>query len=308
MKLSEKTELSQISLTGLRALVLLALLIQKPRSLDEIRQEFLALKIIEPEHSNDIIRIDINTLKVMGCEITRANAKTNYKYKLLKHPFSLELTKSEVAVLKRAYNKVKNRSGIELMLKYHGLFNKLAENVFDEDIKGAIYGLSVLKSYDISFIKELVEDCNNKTTLTLIYQNPSAKEASEKTVAAQKVVVHNDSVYLYCFDFKKQAFATLNVKRIKSIVARFLGGKDIEVKTTDVKFLLKKSSIADIEENEHVISETPEGKIILGSYYNDFLAMQRILSFGADCVVLEPESFRENVIAKLKSMRSVYDN
>ena len=65
-------DINQVSLTGVRGIVLLALLIDAPRSLQEIRQAYLNLKIMEPEHSDDIIRIDINTLKASGCDITRA--------------------------------------------------------------------------------------------------------------------------------------------------------------------------------------------------------------------------------------------
>ena len=47
--------------------------------------------------------------------------------------------------------------------------------------------------------------------------------------------------------------------------------------------------------------------VIEGRYYNDFLAAQRILSFGANCTVLEPQEFRETIIQKLKNMRNVYN-
>lgn len=74
-KPADKSELNQVSLTGLRGIVLLGLLIEAPRSLKEIREIFTDLNIFEPEHSDDILRIDINTLKASGCEITKANAK-----------------------------------------------------------------------------------------------------------------------------------------------------------------------------------------------------------------------------------------
>ena len=66
-KLLEDTELNQISLTGTRSLVLVGLLMKAPRSLEEIRKAFIELKIMEPEHSDDILRIDLNTLRTMGC-------------------------------------------------------------------------------------------------------------------------------------------------------------------------------------------------------------------------------------------------
>ena len=307
LKLAEHTEINQVSLTGVRALIILALLIESPKSFKEIHQSLIDYKLMQAGDSTDIIRIDINTLKNSGCEITRAGSKTNFKYTLLKHPFSMEFTKEEISVLKRAYNKIKSSSGIELMLKYDELFKKLAANVTDCAGKEVLYGISVLKNLNTGIIKELIEDCAAKRTLTLMYQNPSAKEASQKVVSAQKVALQNDSVYLYCFDFAKKESVTLNIKRILSIISRISDGRNIEIKTTNVKFFLKNSSLSDIDDDEVIVEELPDSKVIEGKYYNDFIAMQRILSFGADCTVLEPADFREKVIEKLKSMKGVYN-
>ena len=40
-KPADKTELNQISLTGMRAIVLIGLLIEAPRTLEEIREKFI---------------------------------------------------------------------------------------------------------------------------------------------------------------------------------------------------------------------------------------------------------------------------
>ena len=61
------------------------------------------------------------------------------------------------------------------------------------------------------------------------------------------------------------------------------------------------------EENEVILENRDDGYIIEGRYYNDFLAAQRILSFGANCTVLEPQEFREKIIQKLINMRNVYN-
>ena len=153
-KPADKSELNQVSLTGLRGIVLLGLLIEAPRSLKEIREIFTELNIFEPEHSDDILRIDINTLKASGCEITKANAKTGFKYRLLKHPFSLNILKDEINVIKKAYKKIKDSSNIELILKYDELFKKLAEYIDDSEAKETLRGLSVLKTFDTEYIQE----------------------------------------------------------------------------------------------------------------------------------------------------------
>ena len=123
LKIAEKNDLCQVSLTGIRALLVMGLLIKAPRSLDEIREEFIKLNIMEESHSDDILRIDLNTLRSMGCEITRSSAKTDFKYVLLKHPFSLTITEEEALFLKKVYKRVKDNSDINwrimlLILKF----------------------------------------------------------------------------------------------------------------------------------------------------------------------------------------------
>lgn len=260
-KPADKSELNQVSLTGLRGIVLLGLLIEAPRSLKEIREIFTDLNIFEPEHSDDILRIDINTLKASGCEITKANAKTGFKYRLLKHPFSLNILKDEIHVIKKAYKKIKDSSNIELILKYDELFKKLAEYIDDSEAKETLRGLSVLKTFDTEFIQDLIR---------------------------KKSVV-------------------LNIKRIGAILARFSGSSKVEIEYTTVKFFLKNFGVTGIEENEVILENRDDGYIIEGRYYNDFLAAQRILSFGANCTVLEPQEFREKIIQKLINMRNVYN-
>ena len=104
-RVAEKEKLNQISLTGMRAIIVLGLLMVAPRSLEEIKKFYTMINIFDEYGSDDTIRIDINTLKNVGCEITRASQKTNYKYVLGNHPFSLKVNLEEIKVLKKVYKK-----------------------------------------------------------------------------------------------------------------------------------------------------------------------------------------------------------
>ena len=245
-KPADKSELNQVSLTGLRGIVLLGLLIEAPRSLKEIREIYTELNIFEPEHSDDILRIDINTLKASGCEITKANAKTGFKYRLLKHPFTLNILKDEINVIKKAYKKIKDSSNIELILKYDELFKKLAEYIDDSEAKETLRGLSVLKTFDTEFIQELIEDCRQNRTLRLSYRTPQAKDDSQKEVCAHRIVFQNDKIYLYGFDLIRKKSVVLNIKRIGAILARFSGSSKVVIEYTTVKFFLKNFGVTGV--------------------------------------------------------------
>lgn len=302
----KKTDLNQISLTGVRAIALIGLLILAPRSLEEIKQNFVKLKIMDNENSDDILRIDMNTIKAMGCEISRLSAKTGHKYVLTKHPFSLKLTLEDARIFKRVYNKIKPDADISLLLEYDNLFKRISEKIYDKDIKEAFCGISVLKYFDINNIRELISDCNNEHTLNLTYKNPTTGEGSSKNVIAQKLVFKNDKIYLYCYDLAKKKPVILNLARIKEILSRKNTENLTEPKTVNVKFILKDFCTETLLDEEVVLEEVNDYIIVEGHYFNEFIATQRILSFGARCTVLEPEAFKNSIIAKLKKMREIY--
>lgn len=307
LKLQEDVELRQISLTGTRALMIVGLLMQAPRSLEEIKEAFIEMKIMEPEHSYDILRIDLNTLRIMGCVISRSSAKTGFKYALEKHPFPLNITSEEVGLLSKLYKKVKDKSDISLLLKYDELFKKLAFHVNDDEVREELYGISALKGFDVEKISSLKDDCANHRIITLVYKKPTVRDSGTKEVCAQNLVFQNDKVYLFGHDLKKNESIVLNTKRIKSIVSRRDNDDNVKTKGICVKFHLKTFGMNEALENEQIIETNDNGYIVEGNYHNEFVAIQRLLSFGASATVLEPQDIKKKIIQKLKDMRANYN-
>ena len=301
-----KDDLNQISLTGLRALVLIGLLINKPCSMDEIRGAFINYKIIDEKSSTDILRIDLNTIKHMGCEISRPSAKTDNKYVLTKHPFDLKITKEEILALKKVYKKIKEKANLSNLFAYDELFRKISDYVCEEDIKEQLLGISILKYYDIEEIKELVLDCKYKKTLEILYKKTTSKKEEKREIVAEKIEVKNDKLYLLSYDVEKQESRVFNIRRIVSVLSRKLKNGNFEVELTKVKYILKNIDLSEIEENEKIIETLENGYLIEAEFYNDFLAIQRILSFGANCVVLEPQEIKDKIIEKIREMRKTY--
>jgi len=298
--------LNQISLTGARSLVLLGLLIVAPRSFEEIKQAYIDFNLYEESNSEDIIRIDFSTLKNIGCEIARCSNKTGNKYVLLKHPFTFNITKDEIDLLSKLYKHVKIQGNIHQLIEYDDLFKKLASYICDENLKESLLGISVLKFYEINFLKELIVDCEQNRILNLIYKKPTSKYETELDFVAQKLVYQNEKIYLHGFDARKQSPLVLSINRIKTIISKKLSKCNINSKEVRVKFLLKTYGFQSLVENEKVIETSEKGYVIEGYYHNKFLATQRILSFTSDCTVLEPEEFRLHIINKLKEIRSLY--
>ena len=304
--INEKNELNQISLTGIRALVLIGMLIKAPRSLDEIRSAFIELNIHDKNNSDDILRIDLNTLKLMGCEISRASQKTNYKYVLSNHPFSLKINNEELAAIKKIYKHLQNQSSIARLIEYDELLNKIANQVCDQKTKENILGISIFKRYNIQNIKELLADCKFNRILNLEYKKPTSNKTYKKEITAQKLVYKNDNILLYCKDNEKNEPSILNFSRIVSIFSRRKNKNDLEIKTTKIKFEIDNTETDLLEENEKIVGSSETKCIIEAEYHNDFVATQRILSLGTKCKVIEPIDFRNSIVAKLREMSANY--
>ena len=306
IKVAEKNELTQVSLTGIRSIVLLGLLIIAPRSLEEIRKIFLQYNIIDESSSNDILRIDINTLKYMGCEISRASAKTDFKYVLGNHPFSLNVTLEEIKLIKRFYKIVKKTADIPKLLVYDDFFKKIAKFISNEN-KEAFLGISVLKHFDIKLIKSLLRDCDEKALLTLDYISPDNQFVLTKKIAAKSLEFRNDKIYLHGFDIEKNKWIILNLKRIQSIWGKNKNNGDYIENKICTRLMLKSIYNNTLEDNEKVIDKIGNNCIVEGVYFNKFLCIQRMLSFGANCTVLEPLEIKNKIIELLQEMRKIYE-
>ena len=307
LKFDEKTNLNKISLTGVRSIALIGLLCVAPRSMEEIRKAFIEMKIMDDSHSDDILRIDLNTIKAMGCEISRSSAKTNFKYILTKHPFMLNLTKEDVKYIKRGINKIKDSLDVDVLIDYHILIKKLSEYISDEEVKEYFLGVSPLKHYNINKVTALRNDCRDNKTLTLIYRKTQTEHETEKKIIAQRLKFQNDKLYLCGYDMGRKALVVLNAKRIKKILSSKTGQYGEIPKPMKIKFFIKNYLTNSFSNEETVLEEKDNGYIVEGEYFNEFFGIQRILSFGADCTVLEPCELKDKIISKLRGMKQLYE-
>ena len=65
-------------------------------------------------------------------------------------------------------------------------------------------------------------------------------------------------------------------------------------------YLAKKKKIC------YNIKNDEKGYLIEGVYLTEFSMAQRILSFGANCILLEPQELKAKIVDKIKEMRKNY--
>lgn len=306
LKLYEKVDTKLISLTGARTLLLLTLLSTGPKNAEEINNFFLTNNILDKAYSKDTLRMDLNCLKSYGIKISRAN-KNDGRYILLSSPFMLKITKKEIKALSKLYYMDIEKLSVTQLITYHKLFNKLADFTDSQELKELIKGISILKNLNIELLEELNNECKNKNLILINYHSPRATTEREIKIKTDYIGFRSSQLYLFGFDTERNKHVFLNISRIKKIILRFLD-KDIpEAPLTTVKFRLKNFENYALENTEIILDKNDNEALITGQYYNDFIAIQRMMYFAEDCTVIEPQEIIDQIVEKLLNMRKHYD-
>ena len=95
--------------------------------------------------------------------------------------------------------------------------------------------------------------------------------------------------------------------RIKKIICTIFDKNSNFGLDINIKFKLNNYKEYKLEENETIIEEANNYSIVNGRYYNDFIGIQRMMEFGSDCIILEPEYIKQKVIKNYEEMNALYD-
>ena len=302
-----RDENKQISMTGARALVMLVILLESPKTFEEIRDFMIKCGVMDKSYSVDTVRIDVNTLKAIGCDISKATKRTNHKYILKSHPFRLFTNNSEIGALKTLYDKMLKTMSADRIVMFHDLLEKIASMVDKDDLAEQIRGISILKQDNISVLKNLIEKCKKHNRVVLEYQPPYSDTYKKYDITIEKLGIRNRKLYIYCYNHSEEKRMFLNTARIKSVINSMFNRDTTFSSDVKIRYELKNFKEFELEDNEIILETNGNNAVIEGRYFNKFLALQRVLSFAGNCTVIEPNDFKESIINKLKEMRSLYE-
>lgn len=304
-KIAENIELLQLNATGMRIIMLFSLLLEAPRTIDEIMVEYERNPFIK-DVSDDTVRNDINALRDAGCEISYAT-KMNYPYVLLKHPFDIVFKKSQIDAFKKVYNRFYEDFSFEELFVIDEFFEKIIKYSNNDELNEEIRKISKLSSYNKDLVKSLIHYANSNYKITIRYR-VKVGYVKQYELIAQKVAFRHNKLYLFCIDTRYMRNAFFKVENIVSIL-------NVNIKKSEeerVPFVAKYKLLNIREENypisnnEKVVEVSGNDLIIEANTPNEFIMMQNVLNLGKRCVVLEPLEFREKIVEKIKSIRGVY--
>lgn len=305
---------ASISKTGYRALLLFRLLLESPRTRDEILEAFSTDNLVGKDISKDTITNTVNALRLSGCVISRPNMRTNFKYILKEHPFSIKITKSHVKYLQDLRKGIISSGDWRLIESVNKFYSKICDFVQDDESKNELLYTQPLKNINQKVLMDLIRYSNSKKSVNIVYDSPR-HGISTIGFMPDFIQFENDKLYVWGYSFKYNKIGYLRIDRIKSVdIVDFSENKKLieyyDSLVYTVKYKLDGYSAVMYSEQprEKLIHKSKFGLIIEAKVYSEFNFMQRILSYGADCTIISPCEFKEKFIKSIKDIRAGYDD
>lgn len=297
-----------MSLTGYRTLVILEALIESSKSNDEINNCLLNDQYIKERFSSDTLRIYINSLRAVGCEILGANKSNDKKYELLSHPFIYDIPKSQLNALSKLYKNIYDKIDVKEVITMEDFFEKISDLVKNENTKDFLKNLSMLKGIDKNILNDLIIYCKNKNQITFLYNSPKSGE-KEIEIIADKLAFKSEKLYLWGNNLIHKEYSYFSVDKILKICSiKILKNKEDFPPVKVIYELYNHNEDYILKPDEKIIEKTDNKLVIEVDSKNEFNLVQRILYLGGDCKVIQPQSFIEKLLNKLKTMEEAYEN
>lgn len=302
-----------VSLTAYRVIAIFNMLKNSPCTDNEISNALNDDTSLSRLLSKDSIWLYINTLKAIGCQVSRPTKINDYKYILKDHPFKINLTISEVKTLINIRKYINNLSDWRLSCNYDKFISAVC-HLLDDETKDSIANINKHLIREVSYLDkcdllvEIDKYCKKRASILIKYVSPSGN-VYEINFLADFLKYENGAIYLWGYNLDTGDMQYLRVDRINSVKKIDIKNDSLIIKTpTTAKYKLFGVIVASHtpDEDERIIDEDDNSITVEANIKNKFKFFQKIMSFGDNCVILEPEELREELVKKLKLMSDIY--
>lgn len=305
---TNKVTYNLMSFTGYKALLLFSLLAENPKSYEEICNYFFNHPYLREKISIDTLRVYINSLKRIGCEVKRFRGEDKIsRYVITAHPFELKMSEDEMQSVIKTYKSLVKNINVNELLSLEKFFEKIGKYIKSEKFINKIKNISPLKDINREILEELLDCCEKKNQIVIEYNSPNSG-IKDIEILTDKIDISNGKVYLYGTGFEYMEYGIFLVSRIKGIKEIKLNKTIPEnLKTICITYELNcnpKNLILD--SNEKLIKSDTNKATIELTTSNEFLAKQKFLEYGPTCKIISPENFKNDFIALLNNMKAGY--
>jgi predicted DNA-binding transcriptional regulator YafY len=296
-----------MSFTGFKSVLIFSLLLDGPKSYQELQKFLENHEYLHEKVSIDTIRIYINSLKEIGCNVIKKRYDGITKYSIDKHPFSLKFNEKQIKNIIKIYKAIINSIEVSDLLALQEFFTKISDYIDDENLKTKLLNISPISNIDKTLINELLSSINQNAELTIYYNSSNSGKKNIKIIS-DKLFIENGKLYLAGFNSEYENYSNFLVSKIIKIVSVNINNKTIELPELVVqyKYLTKNNQKLNLLENEKLIEDLKDYQIIEIKSRNKFEIVQRIMSLSTNCIIISPDDFKKHVLSILKQMKEGY--
>ena len=304
---SNKVTYNLMSFTAFKTLLIFSMLIEAPRSYQDIIDYFESHDFINEKIAIDTIRVYINSLKRAGCVITKTKRAEGSKFVLVSHPFTLTITSEQIKSLTKTYKILAKTLDISELIILEKLLRKISSNINDTELTETLEKVSLLSGLEIKLLEDIQACCRRKNQIVLSYNSPRSNKTNLEIIC-DKLGYENNKLYLYGTSIDYQQSTYLLVNRIIGInEIKLRKDENINIETITVRYEIKADyPELQLKDFETLITTNESKTVIEATHSNKFVLIQRILALGCNCTVIEPKQFRSEIVDILKEMRARY--
>lgn len=291
-----------ICATAYRVLLLLKFLTIRGLTKQEITKLLAADEFVIQKINSETIRSMINSLKSVGCEISRPAKSNNYEYRIIKNPFLLSLSDNEIKLINKFRKKTLSKNDWKDIININSFIDKLCLVIDDKEIKEKLKNNKLLAEVDYSLIKRISICCKNKSRV--IFKYLSHRKISDFEMITSFIKYEKNKMYVWGFSTKYNDFSYIRLDKIRSLEVKEKFSQKIYNKSVIRYEMFDKDY--ELEENEILVKTTDTSMIIDYKYESEFHSIQKFLEKGDTCRIIAPDLFKNKFISVLKSIKGVY--
>ena len=304
---TNKITYNLMSFSAFKGILIFTYLLDGPKSFKDLQNLLHEHKFVTESVSIDTIRIYINTLKKMGCDIQKETRHRVSYFYIASHPFELKIDDTQAKNIIKVFKAVSKSIDLEDFISLQGFFDKISKYISNQELREEIRNVSPVKLQNAELIKELMKHVKAKNEVTLEYDSPRSG-IKNIDILADKLYISNGKLYLAGFNTEYENYGSLLVNKISKVISVNLGKPKLKIPVLTVKYryLKNDSEVFEPIEEEKILSEDDNEIIVEITSKNKFSVTQRILSHTNKCVVISPDNFKDEIISYLKQMKEGY--
>jgi len=295
-----------MSFSAFKGMLIFTMLVEEPRTYKEIQSAIEQNEYLKETISFDTIRVYINSLRKIGCDVQVLQDGRTKKYYIASHPFELSFSDNQIKSIIKIYKAISKSIDISDFMLLKGFIDKICRYIKNEELTNKLAKISPLNKINDKLIVQLQECVKNNAQITVLY-NSSTSGKKEINILVNKMYISNGKLYIAGFNSEHNNYSSFLVSKIIKIL-NVNSNTTLKIPVLKVQYRYKKNDNTSFEtiKGEKIVSEDDNSLIVEISNENKFMISQRIFSLADKCEVISPQDYKDEVISCLKKMKEGY--